>query len=70
MTPVFHIAGNTPDVMEMLNCFVSTDDKAHDDNLSILLVMLSLPVEEEDFSMLRAFVTSAFETAVNEKGGN
>ena len=54
----------------MLNNFASTDDKAHDDNLSFLLVMLSLPVEEEDFSVLRAFVTSASETAVNAKGGN
>ena len=67
-TPVFHAVGNTPEVMEMLNSFVSTVDKAHDDNLSILLVMLSFPVEEEHFSELRAFVTLSSETAVNKKG--
>ena len=46
MTPVFHAVGNTPDVKEMLNSFVSTDNKAHNNNLSNLLVMLSLPVKE------------------------
>ena len=70
MTLIFYAVGNTPDIMKMLNSFVSTDDKAHDDNLSIPLVMLSLSVEEENFSVLRAFVTSASETAVNEKVGN
>ena len=70
MMPVFHAVGNTPDVMEILNSFVSTAGKAHDGNLNNLLVMLSLPVEEEDFNVLRAFVISASETAVNEKGGN
>ena len=31
--------------------------------------MLSLPIKEEDFSVLKAIVTLASETAVNEKGG-
>ena len=65
----FPRSGHNPDIMEMLNSFVSTNDKAHDDNLSILLEMLSSPVEEEDFSVLRALVRSATGTAVNEKGG-
>ena len=32
MAPVFYAVGNSPDSMEMLNSFVSTDNRAHDDN--------------------------------------
>ena len=70
MTPVFHAVESILDFMEMLNSFVSRDDKTHDDNLSILLVILSLPVEKEDFSVLRTFMTSASETAANQKSDN